>query len=107
MPRRLRAVIRRTVHLLAAPRKTGSATASNAPQRAAPSACDYSTDKPSTFCQPLGNSPPRVARAPTYASRSLNDSVIVRLPDFTDSVAPGATTATATTRSVPSLAFDV
>src|SRR5690606_20142686 len=36
----------------------------------------YSTDSPSTFCHPRGSSPPRLARAPTYWSRSLNDSDI-------------------------------
>ncbi len=25
----------------------------------------YSTERPSTFCHPLGNNPPRVARLPT------------------------------------------
>src|SRR3546814_2564406 len=59
----------------------------------------YSTESPSTFCHPLGSSPPRLARAPMYWSRSLNDSDIVRAPDFTDSVPPGDTAAIATTCS--------
>src|SRR3546814_9747957 len=49
----------------------------------------YSTESPSTFCHPLGSSPPRLARAPMYWSRSLNDRDIVRAPDFTDSVQIG------------------
>src|SRR5690606_20775619 len=65
----------------------------------------YATDSPSTFCQPRGNRPPRVARLPRYCSRSLNDSVIVRAPECTASDPPGGTTAMATTRSVPSLAL--
>src|SRR5207342_1383232 len=65
----------------------------------------HSTASPSTFCQPRGNKPPRVARAPTYSSSSLKDSVIERVPDLIDNFPPGGTTATATTRSVPSFAF--
>src|SRR5690606_8478730 len=67
----------------------------------------YSTERPSTFCQPRGSSPPRLARAPTYWSRSLNDSDMVRAPDFTDSVPPGDTAAMATTCSVPRLALGI
>src|SRR5690606_23245134 len=66
-----------------------------------------STARLSTFCHPRGSSPPRLARAPRYCSRSLNDSDIVRAPDFTDSVPPGGTTAMATTRSVPRLALGI
>src|SRR3546814_14527173 len=65
----------------------------------------YSTESPSTFCHPLGSSPPRLARAPMYWSRSLNDSDIVRVPDFPDSAPPGAPPALATTCSVTRLAF--
>src|SRR3546814_4722699 len=75
-----------------------------APQRVA-TVSQGSTCSPSTFCQPLGSSPPRLARAPMYWSRSLNDSDIVRAPDFTDSVPPGDTAAIATTCSVPRLAL--
>jgi hypothetical protein len=35
----------------------------NAPQRAG--VANYWTSSPSTFCQPRGSNPPRVARAPT------------------------------------------
>src|SRR5690606_28795572 len=49
----------------------------------------YATDKPSTFCHPRGNNPPRLARLPMYASRSRNDSDIVRAPDCTSRVPPG------------------
>ena len=37
---------------------------------------NYCTSNPSTFCQPLGNNPPRLARAPMYSSRSLNDRLM-------------------------------
>src|SRR4249919_411005 len=70
-----------------------------------PAQVAHSTASPSTFCQPRGNKPPRDARAPTYSSSSLNDSVIARVPDLIDNFPPGGTTATATTRSVPSFAF--
>src|SRR3546814_4107552 len=67
----------------------------------------YSTGSPSTFCHALGSSPPRLARAPMDWFRSLNDSDIVRAPDFTDSVPPGDTAAIATTCSVPRLVLGI
>ena len=65
------------------------AAVTNAPQRV--HVVNYWTSSPSTFCHPRGNNPPRVARAPTYSSRSLNDRLIVRWPLFTSNVLPGAT----------------
>src|SRR3546814_12750682 len=83
-----------------------AASTMTAPQRVA-TVSQGSTCSPSTFCQPLGSSPPRLARAPMYWSRSLNDSDIVRAPDFTDSVPPGDTAAIATTFPVPPLALGI
>ena len=84
-----RASIRQAVRRLsAAPRPCALTSTLIVPPRAA-SYGGYSTESPSTFCQPRGNNPPRVARLPTYSPRSLNDSVIVRLPERTDSVPAG------------------
>src|SRR4249919_439699 len=100
-----RASIRQAVRRVSpAPRPCAHTSTLIAPPRAAGYG-GYSTERPSTFCQPLGNNPPRVARLPTYSPRSLNDNVIVRLPERIESIPAGGTTATATTRSVPSFAL--
>src|SRR3546814_19074246 len=83
-----------------------AASTMTAPQRVA-TVSQGSTCSPSTFCQPLGSSPPRLARAPMYWSKSLNDSDIVRAPDFPDRVPPGAPAALATTYPVPPFALGI
>lgn len=53
-----------SIHLLPRRAETCLQTLSNAPQRVTKANHD-STRNPSTFCQPRGNNPPRLARAPT------------------------------------------